>query len=134
MRFVFKTDYAQDIALARHEGHRFWYPLLVVLLVAAPWLLSEYGLAQLTFVLIYAIVGLGLMPVGAAFYVWDHGVKHGDIRVLGAASYATPLLSTAFLIVAGFAQATTTLALAALLIAGGGLLAAKEMMGGARRG
>ena len=43
-------------------------------------------------------------PVGAAFYAWDIGMKRGDIRVLGAASYATPLLSTAFLILAGFAK------------------------------
>ena len=42
-----------------------------------------------------AIVGLGLGPVGLAFYVWDIGVKHGDIQVLGAASYSAPLLSTA---------------------------------------
>lgn len=74
-----------------------------------------------------AILLLGLGPVGAAFYAWDIGMKHGDIRVLGAASYATPLLSTAFLIVAGFAQATATIALAAALIAGGGLIAAKDL-------
>ena len=43
-----------------------------------------------------AILALGLGPVGAAFYAWDVGMKRGDIRVLGAASYATPLLSTAF--------------------------------------
>ena len=52
-----------------------------------------------------AIVALGVGPVGAAFYAWDIGMKRGDIRVLGAASYATPLLSTAFLILAGFAKA-----------------------------
>ena len=40
-----------------------------------------------------AIVVLGVGPVGAAFYAWDIGMKRGDIRVLGAASYATPLLS-----------------------------------------
>jgi drug/metabolite transporter (DMT)-like permease len=66
-----------------------------------------------------AVIGLGIGPVGAAFYVWDIGMKRGDIRVLGAASYATPLLSTAFLIAAGFAQATATIAIAAVLIAGG---------------
>ena len=55
-----------------------------------------------------AIVALGVGPVGAAFFVWDIGMKRGDIRVLGAASYATPLLSTAFLILAGFAQPTAT--------------------------
>ncbi|MFX8523838.1 hypothetical protein ABTM10_20365, partial [Acinetobacter baumannii] len=66
-----------------------------------------------------AIVALGIGPVGIAFFVWDIGMKRGDIRVLGAASYATPLLSTAFLIIAGFAKPTATLAIAAALIAGG---------------
>jgi drug/metabolite transporter (DMT)-like permease len=75
-----------------------------------------------------AIIALGIGPVGAAFYAWDIGMKRGDIRVLGAASYATPLLSTAFLILAGYARPTTALAIAALLIAGGGLLAAKDML------
>jgi drug/metabolite transporter (DMT)-like permease len=78
-----------------------------------------------------AIAALGVGPVGAAFYAWDVGVKRGDIRVLGAASYATPLLSTTFLILAGFAQLSANIAIAAVLIAGGGLIAAKDMM---RRG
>jgi drug/metabolite transporter (DMT)-like permease len=75
-----------------------------------------------------AISALGVGPVGAAFYAWDIGMKRGDIRVLGAASYATPLLSTSFLILAGFAKASANLALAAVLIAGGGLIAAKDMV------
>jgi drug/metabolite transporter (DMT)-like permease len=74
-----------------------------------------------------AIIALGVGPVGAAFFTWDIGMKRGDIRVLGAASYATPLLSTAFLILAGFAKPTATIAIAAILIAGGGLIAAKDM-------
>jgi drug/metabolite transporter (DMT)-like permease len=76
-----------------------------------------------------AIIGLGVGPVGAAFYAWDIGMKRGDIRVLGAASYATPLLSTAFLIMAGFAKPSAAIAVAAVLIAGGGLIAAKDMIG-----
>jgi drug/metabolite transporter (DMT)-like permease len=75
-----------------------------------------------------AIVALGIGPVGAAFYVWDIGMKRGDIRVLGVASYLAPLLSTLFLVLAGYAAASLTLALAALLIAGGGVLAAKDMI------
>jgi drug/metabolite transporter (DMT)-like permease len=75
-----------------------------------------------------AVAALGVGPVGAAFYSWDIGMKRGDIRVLGAASYATPLLSTAFLILAGFAQASVTIAIAAILIAGGGLIAARDMI------
>jgi drug/metabolite transporter (DMT)-like permease len=75
-----------------------------------------------------AILALGIGPVGAAFYAWDHGVKHGDIRVLGAASYLAPVLSTGFLVVAGIAQATSSLLIAALLITIGGMLAAKDML------
>jgi drug/metabolite transporter (DMT)-like permease len=75
-----------------------------------------------------AIIALGVGPVGAAFYAWDIGMKRGDIRVLGAASYATPLLSTAFLILAGFAKPSAAIAIAAVLIAGGGLVAAKDMI------
>jgi drug/metabolite transporter (DMT)-like permease len=74
-----------------------------------------------------AISALGLGPVGAAFYAWDVGMKRGDIRVLGAASYATPLLSTSFLILAGFAKPSANIAIAAVLIAGGGLIAARDM-------
>ena len=75
-----------------------------------------------------AITALGVGPVGAAFFTWDIGMKRGDIRVLGAASYATPLLSTAFLIMAGFAKPSANIAIAAILIAGGGLIAAKDMV------
>jgi drug/metabolite transporter (DMT)-like permease len=79
-----------------------------------------------------AVAALGVGPVGAAFYAWDIGMKRGDIRVLGAASYATPLLSTSFLILAGFAKPSANIAIAAVLIAGGGLIAAKDMLKGKR--
>src|SRR5258708_17543230 len=59
-----------------------------------------------------SVAALGVGPVGAAFYAWDVGMKRGDIRVLGAASYATPLLSTAFLILAGFAKPSASIAIA----------------------
>jgi hypothetical protein len=55
-------------------------------------------------------------------------MKRGDIRILGVASYLAPLLSTLFLVLAGYASASAILVLAALLIAGGGLYAAKDMM------
>jgi drug/metabolite transporter (DMT)-like permease len=80
-----------------------------------------------------AVVALGIGPVGAAFYAWDIGVKHGDIRVLGAASYAAPLLSTGYLVLAGYATASLALAGAALLVSAGGLLAAKDMFVSGRR-
>jgi drug/metabolite transporter (DMT)-like permease len=70
-----------------------------------------------------AIVGLGLGPVGLAFYVWDYGVKNGDIRLLGVAAYAAPALSTLILVLAGFAPATPSLALACGLIVAGAAVA-----------
>ena len=75
-----------------------------------------------------AVAGLGLMPVGGAFYVWDYGVKHGDIQVLGASAYAAPLISTALLILAGYAAPTWAIVGAAALIAGGAMLASKEVL------
>lgn len=70
-------------------------------------------------------LALGLGPVGLAFYVWDIGVKRGNIQLLGVASYAAPLLSTVVLIVAGFAEPTASLGVAAVLITGGAALAAR---------
>jgi drug/metabolite transporter (DMT)-like permease len=70
-----------------------------------------------------AIAGLGLGPVGLAFYVWDYGVKNGDIRLLGVAAYAAPVLSTLILVAAGFAPATPSLALACALIVAGAAVA-----------
>ncbi|MBK5927762.1 DMT family transporter, partial [Rhodobaculum claviforme] len=72
-----------------------------------------------------AVLGLGLGPVGLAFYLWDVGVKRGDIQLLGVASYAAPLLSTLALVAAGQAQPEARLGLAALMIAGGAALAAR---------
>jgi drug/metabolite transporter (DMT)-like permease len=70
-----------------------------------------------------AVAALGLGPVGAAFYLWDIGVKRGDIRLLGTASYATPVASTLVLVLAGYAEPTPALALACVLIAAGALVA-----------
>lgn len=75
-----------------------------------------------------AVIGMGLMPVGGAFFVWDYGVKHGNIQVLGVASYAAPLLSTLLLIAFGINTLTLPIAIACLLITGGAILASKDMI------
>ncbi len=73
-----------------------------------------------------AIVALGLGPVGLAFYVWDFGVKNGDIQLLGTTAYAAPLFSTCILVIAGIADASMTLAGATLLITAGSVIAARS--------
>ncbi|MGC3985339.1 MAG: branched-chain amino acid ABC transporter permease [Pseudorhodoferax sp.] len=89
MRFLFKTGYAQDIALAKHEGHRFWYGLLLVALVLAPLALPEYWLAQLTFVLIYGIAGLGLMLLSG----FTGQFSLGHAAFLGVGAYTQGVLT-----------------------------------------
>ena len=73
-------------------------------LVALFGLLAHLGFEQtvrpsFTQWLVLALMGIG--PVGAAFLLWDHGTKHGDIAVLGSLSYLAPLLSTLLLVLAG---------------------------------
>ncbi|EGG94565.1 Permease of the drug/metabolite transporter (DMT) superfamily [gamma proteobacterium IMCC1989] len=70
-----------------------------------------------------SIIGLGLGPVGIAFFTWDYGVKHGNIQLLGTLAYSTPLISVVLLILAGFGQATNILIIASALIVIGSLIA-----------
>ena len=91
MRFIFKTDYAQDIKLAKHGGHVFWYSALLLALLAAPWLVPEYWLAQLTFVLIYAIAGLGLMLLAGFTGLFSLG----HAAFLGVGAYTQAVLTNA---------------------------------------
>ncbi|MEL7090418.1 MAG: EamA family transporter [Pseudomonadota bacterium] len=70
-------------------------------------------------------IALGFGPVGLAFYVWDIGVKRGDIQLLGTASYAAPLISTVVLVLAGVAAATWVIGAAAALVTAGAMLAAR---------
>lgn len=74
------------------------------------------------------VTALGLFPVGFAFFVWDIGMKHGDIQVLGAAAYATPILSTLLLIGFGHGTLTWPVAAACLLVTAGAVLAAKDLI------
>jgi branched-chain amino acid transport system permease protein len=91
MRFIFKTDYAQDIKLAKHGGHVFWYSALMLTMLAAPWVFSEYWLAQLTFVLIYSVVGLGLMLLSGFTGLFSLG----HAAFLGVGAYTQAALTNA---------------------------------------
>lgn len=91
MRVTFKTSYDQDIDLFEHNGQRFWYGLLMLALLAAPWWLESYGLAQLSLMLIYGIVGLGLMLL--AGYTGLFSMGHAGL--LGVGAYAQALMNGA---------------------------------------
>lgn len=71
----------------------------------------------------FAVIGLGLGPLGLAFFAWDLGVKKGNIQLLGVLSYATPLISTLMLILFSNVQATNALLIACLAIVSGAFIA-----------
>ena len=73
-----------------------------------------------------AILLLGAGPLGAAFWLWDIGMKRGDPRRLGTLAYATPVVSTALLVLAGAAPLSPTLFGAAALVGAGGLVASRQ--------
>lgn len=75
-----------------------------------------------------SLAAIGLGPLGVAFFVWDYGVKHGDIKALGALSYATPLLSTLLLIAFGLAAGHWSVWAACALIVGGAVFASQDLL------
>jgi len=80
-----------------------------------------------------AVAGLGVGPVGAAFFLWDVGVKNGDIQGLGVLSYLSPLLSTLLLVAFGTTTLSWSLAIGCILITLGAILGSitlfREMLG-----
>ena len=71
-----------------------------------------------------AVLLLGAGPLGAAFFLWDEGMKRGDPRLLGTLAYATPVASTLLLVAAGEGALDWRTGAAAVLVIGGGVLAA----------
>jgi branched-chain amino acid transport system permease protein len=88
MRFVFKTDYEDDIKLFPHSGYIWSYGSLLLLLAIAPFVLSSYVMSQLVFVCIYATVGVGLMILTG--FTGQASLGHAAFLAIGA--YTTAYL------------------------------------------
>jgi len=92
MRFLFKTDYNQDIRLFKHGGQVFWYGLLGIVLLTLPALLPEgsrdYMLGQMVFVWIYSIAGLALMLLTG----FTGQISLGHAAFLAVGAYTEALL------------------------------------------
>lgn len=71
---------------------------------------------------VMALLGLG--PIGAAFMLWDIGMKHGNVAFLGVLGYASPVISTGLLIALGFAAPTWVLIVSVAMIVFAAWLAA----------
>lgn len=68
------------------------------------------------------LAGLGIGPMGAAFYLWDYALKRGDPRAIGALAYLTPMLSTLLLVAAGHGVLEPAAMAGMALIIGGAIL------------
>jgi drug/metabolite transporter (DMT)-like permease len=73
-----------------------------------------------------ALIALGAGPVGAAFLLWDIGMKQGDTSLLGVLAYASPVISTALLVALGLAVPTWTLAAACALMVAAAAIATRQ--------
>ena len=73
----------------------------------------------------WLLVLLGLGPMGSAFYLWDIAIKRGDPRQIGVLAYATPLLSTALLVVVTGRPVTLALAAATALVVAAVVIASR---------
>src|ERR1041384_5181483 len=86
MRFMFKTDYEDDIRLFPHSGYAVSYGILLALLAVAPFVLSSYLVSQLVFVCIYATVGVGLMILTG--FTGQASLGHAAFLAIGALTTA----------------------------------------------
>jgi branched-chain amino acid transport system permease protein len=82
MRFMFKTDYEDDIKLFPHGGYIVTYGILLAFLMVAPFVLSSYLVSQLVFVFIYATVGVGLMILTG--FTGQASLGHAAFLAIGA--------------------------------------------------
>lgn len=90
MRFLFKTDYEDDIKLIPHSGYVVSYGILLALLLIAPHVLSSYLMSQLVFVCIYAIVGVALLILTG--FTGQASLGHAAFLAIGA--YTAAYLQT----------------------------------------
>ncbi len=88
MRYLFRTDYKQDMALWRHGGDVFWYGLLAVIMLAIPWFLGEFYVGELGGVFIFAIAGVGLMLLVG----YTGLISLGHAAFLGIGAYTNSVL------------------------------------------
>ena len=82
MRPIFQTDYDQDIRLMRHPGYWWSYGTLLLLALLAPFAVGAYLQSQIIFVLIYSIVGIGLLIL--AGFTGQISLGHAAFLAIGA--------------------------------------------------
>lgn len=92
MRFVFKTDYNQDIRFFKHRGYWWSYGFLLLVVLTAPLYLGNFEIAELSQAITFAIAGLGLMLLVG----FTGQVSLGHAAFFGIGAYAQAWLLSTF--------------------------------------
>lgn len=82
MRFIFKTDYDQDIRIFKHSGYWYSYSILLLILAMAPFVVGNYLQSQMVFVFIYATVGVSLLILVG--FTGQASLGHAAFLAIGA--------------------------------------------------
>ena len=114
MRILFKTSYRDDTRLFQHEGQVFWYGALALCLLAAPLVLAEFYVGELSQIFILSIAGVGLMLlIGFTGLV---SLGHGAFMAIGAYTN-TYLIAKGVPFLVAFPAAGLAAVLAGIIIA-----------------
>ena len=82
MAFKIRTGYEGDLSLFKTPQSIASYGALLLVLCAAPFLLGSYFLSQIVFVMIYTIVGIGLVLLSG--YAGQTSIGHAAFLAIGA--------------------------------------------------
>src|ERR1700734_1067156 len=88
MRYLFRTNYQQDVRAWRHGGDVFWYGLLIVIVLIIPFVLGEFYVGEMGGVYIFAIAGVGLMLLVG----YTGLISLGHAAFLGIGAYVNAVL------------------------------------------
>ncbi|MCD6034764.1 MAG: rane protein [Rickettsiales bacterium] len=110
-----------------------YFPIVAILSLVCHFLLEDsFTLPKDAFSWqVFFAIAIG--PGSFAFLAWDHGIKHGDIRLLSILSYIEPLLAVGLLVLFSFSVFSWHIALASCLIVGGSLIGSFGMIRAAKK-
>ena len=90
MKPRFKTSYDADIDRFQGRWHRAQYLILIILAVAAPWVLGSYYVGELSSVLVWSLAGMGVMLLVG--HTGQVSLGHAAFMAIGAFTHLALLL------------------------------------------
>jgi drug/metabolite transporter (DMT)-like permease len=99
--------------------------LLCSIICGGWWIITDASFPVLETRGVAVILGLGLGPAGGAFFLWDLGMRHGHVALLGVLGYSAPVFSTVLMLALGMGHPGWEVFAAIFLITMGGIVVHK---------